>query len=205
MQDKNKKISGLILAGGKNSRLGEPKYFIKINGIAIIDRILQIFSNLFEEILIVANDRSAFRDYHGKYSKTSVVEDKIKDCGPIGGILTGLTSEAADYAFVAASDMPFLQEELIRKILIQAENMKVDCIVPKVKGKLEALHALYSKRILPRIEGNMKAGENSLIPLIQQSKTQFVDISDMDALSFTNINDRNDLLRARAFESSMLF
>ena len=42
-------MTGIILAGGKNSRMGVNKAFLEINGIRLIDKVLSVFKELFSE------------------------------------------------------------------------------------------------------------------------------------------------------------
>ena len=50
------KMTGIILAGGKNSRMGTNKAFLKLDGILLIERIKAVLNELFPEIIIVTND-----------------------------------------------------------------------------------------------------------------------------------------------------
>ncbi|MBW2561746.1 MAG: NTP transferase domain-containing protein [Deltaproteobacteria bacterium] len=43
-------MTGIILSGGKNARMGENKAFIRVDGERIIDRTIRIFRELFDEI-----------------------------------------------------------------------------------------------------------------------------------------------------------
>jgi molybdopterin-guanine dinucleotide biosynthesis protein A len=55
-----KNMTGIILAGGKNSRMGMEKAFLKIGGIRLIDRILGVYKEIFTEIIIVTNEPLAY-------------------------------------------------------------------------------------------------------------------------------------------------
>ena len=55
--------SGVILAGGKNIRMGYPKSFLTVKGKRIIDIILDVFRLLFEEILVVTDNKSRFAGF----------------------------------------------------------------------------------------------------------------------------------------------
>ena len=78
-------ISGLILAGGQSRRMGFPKPFLTVEGKRIINTTLKVFKSLFEEIFIVTGDKNHLLQFKG----IKVVEDLIKESGPLGGIYTG--------------------------------------------------------------------------------------------------------------------
>ena len=104
------KASALILAGGKNSRIGRNKAFIRLpNGQTILQNSINILRDIFPEIIIVANRKEAYREF-----EVPVVEDLIKECGPLGGVFTGLCHAASQRHFVTACDMPFISPALIR-------------------------------------------------------------------------------------------
>ena len=96
----------IILAKGEQSRrLGKIKALIEINGIPLIEKIVNELKNCFQKILIVTTDVKKFKKI--KYVK--VVEDKYK-IGPLGGILTGLKNSPYRYNFVIACDYPFVKK-----------------------------------------------------------------------------------------------
>ena len=52
--------TGVILAGGLNTRFdGQNKAFIKIGGKRILDRLLDVYTRLFEQVGLVTNDPAA--------------------------------------------------------------------------------------------------------------------------------------------------
>ena len=66
-----KYASGIILAGGKNSRMGTNKAFLEIDGNRLIDKIMDIYRRLFNEIIIVTNDPVSYIEF----SDASIVTD----------------------------------------------------------------------------------------------------------------------------------
>jgi molybdopterin-guanine dinucleotide biosynthesis protein A len=81
MKSKKISITGIILAGGKNTRMGANKAFLEINGIRLIDRTLNIYRRLFSEIIIVTNDPPAYLEF----TDAVIVTDIYKGKGPLGG------------------------------------------------------------------------------------------------------------------------
>ena len=104
-------IAGAILAGGKNSRMGgRDKSFIEIGGTSIIERTIRLFEGIFEEIILVTNSPYAYKDYAGRII---MIEDEIKDAGPLGGIHAALSKTSGKGVFFVACDMPFLHNDII--------------------------------------------------------------------------------------------
>ena len=135
-------MTGLIIAGGKSRRLGIDKRFLEIGGRTCIQRVLDAYQGLFDEILIVADAVEPFESLGVR-----VVVDLVPDRATLGGLYTGLHFAARDQVFAAASDMPWLSPRTIQVVLAQAG--RGDIVIPDVRGKLQPMHAVYSQTCLP--------------------------------------------------------
>jgi molybdopterin-guanine dinucleotide biosynthesis protein A len=143
---KKTNITGVILAGGKNTRMGANKAFLEIDGIRLIDKTINIYREIFPEIIIVTNDPLSYVEF----ADAAIVTDIYKDKGPLGGIYTGLFYSKNPDAFVSACDMPYLSKDFIRHLINQAG--KYDVIVPELSEGFQPLHAIYSRNCLPSIK-----------------------------------------------------
>ena len=146
MTDKKNSTTGIILAGGKNSRTGANKAFLEIDGIRLIDKTINIYREIFSEIIIVTNDPLSYVEF----TDAAVVTDIYKGKGPLGGIYTGLHYAKNNYAFVSPCDMPFLHQDFIEYLTRQSG--KHDVIVPELAAGYQPLHAIYSRNCLPSIK-----------------------------------------------------
>jgi len=185
-------LTGIILAGGKSSRFnGELKSFIKINGVAIIDTQMKLFKNLFDEVIIVTSDSVPYLKYNA-----IIVNDIIKNKGPLGGIYTALYYMKSDSCFVAACDMPFLNENLIRYMM---ENVGRDWIYTiKRDDRFEPLHTIYNKRCIKTVKEMLLSDNLKVSPLFSELKAKVAPIEevrriDPDLKSLKNINTKEDL------------
>jgi len=146
LKEKKIAMTGIILAGGKNTRMGIDKAFIEINGRRMIDKTLEIYQQLFSEILIVTNDPLPYLEF----TRAAIVTDIYKGKGPLGGIYTGLFYSNKPYSFVSACDMPYLNKDFIE--YLAGLSGKHDVIVPKLTEGYQPLHAIYSRNCLPSIK-----------------------------------------------------
>ena len=136
------KTTGIILAGGKNLRMGQNKAFLEVQGQRIIDRTKSLFVDLFDEVLLVANSLPDYLDLNLR-----TVADLYREKGPLGGIFTGLFHASFPHAFVAACDMPFLNRALISHLVGLSPGY--DIVIPLTEDGLQPLHAVYSRKCLP--------------------------------------------------------
>lgn len=138
-------ITGVILAGGKSSRMGTDKCLMEFQGEKMISRAMDVFRGLFSEIIIVTNLPLEYLDQDAR-----IVTDIFPGKGPIGGIHTGLFFSSCEHAFVAACDMPFFNPEFISYMISRIGNY--DIVVPETEKGPQPLHAIYSRKCLNRIK-----------------------------------------------------
>ena len=202
-------MTGVILAGGKNSRIGLNKAFLEIGGKKIIDRTIEIYKKIFDEILIITNTPEDYQYLtesvilgEAKNLKLKIYTDLIPHRGSLGGIYTGLHYSKSDYAFFAACDMPFLNERVIRHIIKVARDY--DIIVPYFKHRLHPLHAVYSKKCLPLIKVMVGKNRLKIKDLFLKCKVKRItDIPETKLPPFSNINTMRDFRRADKMYSSL--
>ena len=179
-------MTGIILAGGENRRMGTDKAFLKVAGKPLVENILDVFSRLFARTIVVTTSPERYRSYD-----VDVVTDAMDVRGPLTGIYSGLRRSADEMNFVAACDMPFLNGRLIEHLKELAPGY--DAVVPRVGDLLEPLHAVYSRAILARIESQMARGERRIQALFDSITIRYVpqeEIMLYDPLlrSFKNVN-----------------
>ncbi|MEK6615419.1 MAG: molybdenum cofactor guanylyltransferase [Bacteroidota bacterium] len=144
------KITGVILAGGKNSRMGSDKGMLTVDGKKIIERILDAMKPVVDEIIIISNEKNY--DYLGY----KVYNDIIKECGPMGGIHAALSFSATEKNLIVACDMPFITSSVLKQII----NNSTDCgiAVPEFLGEAQPLCGVYSKSCLSKFVKLLKKG-----------------------------------------------
>lgn len=181
-------ISGVVLAGGRNSRMGCPKAFLEIGGKKMIDIILEKLRQFSAEVIIVTDKKEDFVDYECK-----VIQDIIEGCGPLGGIYTGLREISGEAGFFVACDTPYLRGDLLSRLIAEVDLTRYECIVPKHSKGIEPLHAIYSREILPKVERALSSGKLSFRELFADCSCKYIDVDESEISSFVNINTPEDL------------
>ena len=180
-------MTAIILAGGKSSRMGTDKAFLKIGNQPLIKRQIGLLRKLFKKIIIVTNTLPKYRGYKG----IKIIPDIIPHRGPLGGIYSGLIASRSFYNFVVACDMPFLNIELLRHMLSRIKGY--DVIVARYKGEIEPLSAIYSKDCIRPIKEQLDKNNLKIRDLFKKVKVKVIKESevikfDSQAFSFLNIN-----------------
>ncbi len=183
---REKDITGVILAGGRSRRYGSNKAHVRIEGIPLIERVAGVMGSLFDRIFLITNNPEEYA-----YLGFPMHEDLVRGLGPLGGIYTALTAIPGGAGFFVPCDMPFLNPHLIRYMVEIRENC--DAVVPRISGKLEALHALYSKKCLAAVRALIDRREYQIIRFLPRVSVRYVEEAeirgfDMKLRCFININ-----------------
>jgi len=133
-------ISAVILAGGESSRMGRDKAWVEIDGEPLIVRALRtVRDSGVREILISGRSDT---DYSAL--GCPVLVDRESGSGPLGGIERALDATQAALLLVVAVDLPRMTAAFLRKLVRGCDPLTG--VIPKVKGQLEPLVAIYPKR-----------------------------------------------------------
>ena len=185
-------ICAVILAGGKSSRYeGKNKAFLKIDQHTFYHRTISLLKEIFEDIIVITNNPHEFPE-----DNISKFPDIIKKIGPLGGIHSALTNiKEANAVFVFAADMPFLNKEIISKMITEFEQTKSDILIPRITNRIEPLHAIYSSKILDKLNNFLQSSSDySIRSFFKHVNTEWFDLeahSDIKK-AFININSQQD-------------
>ena len=193
----DRKVTGVILAGGQGRRLGRVnKALLELDGRPFIDCLVEVLSRIFGEVLIVTNDPTA---YAGQ--PASVVRDLEPNQGALMGLITGLYYAPTDWVFVTACDTPCLNQNVVRAVA-EATEEPYRVVLSSTPDGLQPLTAAYHRRCLHRLKKMHQAGERSFRPLFKQVPVKILPPeamlrADPELASFININASPDLDRLR--------
>jgi molybdenum cofactor guanylyltransferase len=195
MTDK-KNITGIILAGGKNSRMGSDKGLLQVGGKSIIERQIGVLQPLVKNIIIIHNeDNYAHLGYQ-------IYKDIIPDSGPMGGIYTALMVSQTAKIFVLSCDMPFISPELIKLIIENAEHCEI--AIPRHGEKLEPLCAVYDQSCLETFKELLDQKTLKMMDALKFFKVKELTVPQeiLETQPFTNINTPEDYLKITLPHSS---
>jgi len=192
--------SGIILAGGEARRAGgREKYFFSHCGETFISLLVSTLNEIVDEVIIVARDNDQCQRFRG-ITGVRVVPDRKQGRGPVGGIHAGVSEAKGEFIFAVACDMPCVSGAVIKYLFEAVEGY--DAAIPRWEnGMTEPLHAVYRRQAL--IERFAGAEARSMRDLMEGLSVHYVDCRllrqyDPDLLTFTNINQPEDLARLRA-------
>lgn len=185
-------ITGVILVGGKSRRMGRDKAFLDVAGKPLIERVLDVFRESFDRIVLVGDREERFAAYD-----LPVVPD-IFPGSSLGGLYTGLFHATTEYVFVASCDLPFPNADILRHLCSLKDGF--DAVVPSTKYGYEPLFALYAKNSLGPIKALLEAGEFCAYAWYPQVRVRYVSDEelahiDKDGRAFLNVNTPDEFAR----------
>ncbi|MBI2854800.1 MAG: molybdenum cofactor guanylyltransferase [Chloroflexi bacterium] len=191
-------VTGVVLAGGKSSRLGRNKAFEVVGEESLLKRTTRRLSAL-GEVLVVTNHQFAL-SLQDQDLGARVAEDIWPGMGPLGGIHSALKAATTQYILVVACDMPFLNWNLLKYEI--GLRLGFDAVVPRLLGFPEALHSVYSKSCLPATEAVLSGGKSQVSLMLRAVRVRYVEQHEIEKfdpqhLSFFNVNTPADIDRAR--------
>ena len=188
--------SAIVLAGGKSRRMGRPKAMLPFGGEPLIVQVLRRLESLFPDIVVVAAPEQELPDL-----PATLVRDDVAYQGPVGGICYGLRACSGAAGFVTSCDVPFLSLPLVAYLTSRFPDY--DVVVPYWEGRLQPLHAVYRRSVLPLLEQQLERGELRPVFLYDKVRTLKVEEDeirayDPDGSSFFNMNTPEDYADALA-------
>src|SRR5579864_1829110 len=99
-------VNVFVLAGGKSSRMGTDKAFVKLNGQTLLQRALELVRPIGQKVWILGS-----REKFGSYG--TVIEDEFPNHGPLGGIHAALRVSDQELNLILAVDMPFVENRFL--------------------------------------------------------------------------------------------
>ena len=181
-----KNITGIILAGGKSSRMGSDKGFLILNEASFIYHIIEALKPLVSDIIIVSNNQ----DYNVFGYRR--VEDIIQNAGPLAGLYSGLSHSETTYNLVLSCDVPLIKTTVLN-MLIEGFDDAFDCIQLQSQNKTMPLIALYKKKCMHTFKALLQDHKRRLQFAVEQLHTKTIILNPEFDEFVKNINTKQQL------------
>ncbi len=190
------KTIGLILAGGRSTRMGgNDKAFIVLKNKPLLAHLLDRLKPQVDEIVINSNvGVERFREFDAP-----VIPDRLRGyLGPLAGVHAGLTAFPDDYLLTVAVDLPFIPRDLATRLNAHSDGSHC-CYASD--GKNHALAILWPPDMAVAVENFLKEGKHSIRDwlTLHGKPVRFHPTPDAD-IQF-NVNSPADLEKAELFLS----
>ncbi len=175
----------------------------RIGGERLVEKVINDINQVSQEVLVVTS-KEQLSTICSLDLQAKIVVDIYPGKAAFGGIYTGLAAASSNYGLVVACDMPFLNICLLDYLVRNSSGF--DVVIPRVEGKIEPLHAVYSKNCLKQIDHLLEKNILQMLQLLDIVKTKYitdneVNLFDPEHLSFFNINTLKDFNEANRINS----
>ncbi len=189
----NHDVTGVILAGGRSSRMGRDKATLEVNGIPLFTRMLQTMQSVFPNVLI-----SGDRDDLAQPDVPCYPD--IYPGSALGGIYTGLSAAETPYIFVAPCDMPYPDSDLMQ--IISSHRKECDVAILKTFKGVEPCFAVYSKECLLPMKQALERCKFKIYEIFSQVRVCHLDAEEIYSgweASLQNVNtpEEYEMLKER--------
>ncbi|WP_266077094.1 molybdenum cofactor guanylyltransferase [Haladaptatus caseinilyticus] len=192
--------AAVILAGGRSTRFGEKdKAVADLAGVPMLRRVADRIEGVIDDLVINCREdqRESIVDAMRDYAQPiTFAIDRDPDRGPMAGIRSGLAACDAEYAFVVACDMPFVDSELVSYLFETAHGY--EAAVPQLEdGWFQTTHAVYQPNVMVEAcDIALEQDERKIIEPLFELDYRVVDAEDLrehgSLESFENINTRRE-------------
>lgn len=200
--------AGIVLVGGRSTRMGRPKATLEWHGSTLVRRVTGIVARAVDGPVVVV--RAPGQPLPPLPDVAEVVEDEVEGRGPLQGLATGIESvaERAEVAYVSSTDVPFVHPAFVRRVLA-AVGPGVDVALPEVGGYRQPLAAAYRTALLAPLRELIAEERWRPAFLFERCRVRLLDegelladrrvaAGDPELLSVLNVNEPVDYETARA-------
>lgn len=187
------KIAGLVMAGGKSSRMGRDKALLWAGESDFLQLAFAKLSSVADACYVSCAKGRPYAGY-------PCIEDGPGDCGPAAGIMAALEytgNLGFDGALVLACDMPLMSADLLHKARNYPRNANqlINVYKSRQNSRLEMLAALYYADCLPFFRNALKKGIRSLWQILPENRQKRLDYGPDQEKCFMNCNTPEDYER----------
>jgi molybdopterin-guanine dinucleotide biosynthesis protein A len=191
------KVAGIVLAGGKSTRMGTSKAWLPFGSETMLQRVVRILNTVVAPIVVVA---AAGQDLPPLADDVIITRDEREDRGPLEGIRAGLKAlpPSVDTAYITSCDVPLLVPGFVTEMIDLAAGF--DATVMEIDGFPHPLSAIYRRAVLPHVEELLSHDRLRPVFLYDRVKTRKVGpaeiTADPELKTLRNLNSPDDYQRA---------
>ena len=188
-------VTAFVLAGGKSSRMGSDKAFLRLGEETLLSRALKLAGAVASEVCIVG-DAKKFAVFG------QVVEDVYRERGPLGGIHAALSGSTTELNLMFAVDLPFVTQKLVQYLLSRALESGAMVTVPRAGPGFQPLCAVYRRGFTEVAEQSLLEGKNKIDSLFARVETCVIEENELLRAGFSeqmfrNLNTPEELEKAK--------
>jgi molybdenum cofactor guanylyltransferase len=165
--------------------MGTDKATLRIGGERLVDRCVRVLGACCAEVLVASGDGARLGGLD-----VPQIADAMPGAGPLGGLLAGLEAAAHDLVAVIAVDMPHADPGVLRRLAAQWNGQAA--VIPWAQGRVQPLHAVWSRATACDLRAVLGRGERSVIATAERLDALVINADGWGPFA-TNLNRPEDL------------
>lgn len=187
-------VGGIVLCGGRSSRMGRPKLTLPFGNEPMLVRVVRILCTVANPVVVVA---APGQDVPPLPRDVRILRDEHEHLGPLAGMAVGLRALAGEVeaAFVSSCDVPLLRPEFITELVRRLGHHEL--AVPQEGDFHHPLAAVYRTSLAERAV--RLVAEQRLRPLFLIEASDAIEVPvdelrvvDPELQSLRNLNRTDD-------------
>ncbi|MGE3314246.1 MAG: molybdenum cofactor guanylyltransferase [Planctomycetaceae bacterium] len=192
------RFGGIVLCGGRSTRMGRPKLSLPFGSETMLERVVRILSEVVEPIVVVAAPEQELPPLPGS---VRIARDEEEGLGPLSGLAAGFGALAGsvDAVYVSSCDVPLLSPAFVTGMIERLGTH--DLAIPREGNYHHPLAAVYRCSLEPKVRSLLVEGRLRPFFLMEDCDAHVVDVSELRAVdpeleSLRNCNTEEDYQRA---------
>jgi len=187
-------LHGLVLAGGRSTRMGRDKAALEYSGRSQLERVFALVDPLVARAFVSVRADQGSDPLRARFPQIVDAAPGLE--GPAAGILSALRAHPSAAWLVLACDLPFLDAGTLQHLIARRDPTRVaTAFRSRHNGLPEPLCAIYEPAALAGLEAFVAGGRNCPRKFLIQSGALLLDQPRAEALD--NVNTPTELDDAR--------
>ncbi|MFZ4716844.1 MAG: NTP transferase domain-containing protein [Chthoniobacterales bacterium] len=185
-------LRGLLLAGGRSTRMGRDKasMILRGNGQTQAANALRLLEGSCAGVFLSLREGQEKPEGCGS---VEILRDAVSCGGPLAGILTAMRHDPEAAWLVLACDLPFVDAEVVSLLLAGRDDSPFTAFASAVDGLPEPLCAIYAPTALPILEEHAARGHVCPRHIMAEEGTRLLELPAAARHALENINTPRDL------------
>ena len=206
-----RRVSAVILAGGRSSRFGRDKLAEPVDGRPLLEHTIDAVRPFATQIVVVRAPAAAGPGRAARATEAdteadlslppdvSLVHDSVAYEGPLVGLVVGLRAARESLVVVVGGDMPTLVASVIEALLSELDDPEIDAAILQHEGRARPLPMVVRRATgLTAAERLVEGGERRLRALGEALVTLRISepawrLLDPDGLTIRDVDTPADL------------
>jgi molybdopterin-guanine dinucleotide biosynthesis protein A len=198
-------VGGIVLCGGRSSRMGRPKAWLPFGPEMLLQRVVRILADVVSPIVVVAAREQPLPSLP---DNVRIARDEHEAFGPLAGLAAGFAAlrGEVEIAYASACDVPLLRPDFVRAVIEALGDH--DLAIPRDGQYHHPLAAAYRLQLEEQVRDLIAANRLRPLFLLQESRAREIDVADLRRVdpgleSLRNANtpeDYSNLLRLAGLE-----